>query len=293
MLVGVLGLLLPVLPGWVLIFVGLSLIAPKLAERLKRRVFGKWFKRDIVYLKEWKEIGVQAGFTTKHFHLFLKNSEGLSEEANQRKFVSLLLESSVTRSNQLGPFKKFAILNQVHGDNIAILDQAAQYSKEGFYHLPGCDAAATNIPGLTLLAFSADCLPIFFSIGPWVGIVHAGWRGSQSKIAQKMLKLLVEKSGRKAKHIRVIFGPAIGVNHYEVGAEFRSYFPATCLVEKNAKLYFNLAKENARQLREAGAANKNIIDHEICTFSESENFYSFRKEKDATGRTISFIVKSV
>ena len=296
MLVGVIGLVLPVLPGWALIFVGLSCIAPKLAERLKRLFFRKFFKNGVVYLEEWKKISVQAGFTTKHFPLFLRNSEELSGTENQQKLMTLLSESPVVCSNRLGPFKKFAVLNQVHGDKIAILSAdggSHSCEKDGFYPLVGYDAAVTDIKGMTLLAFSADCLTLFFSAGSWVGIVHAGWRGSQSKIALKTLRLIAEKARCRTKHVRIIFGPAIGACHYEVGPEFREHFRASSLVEKNGKLYFDLAKENRTQLREAGVANDNVTDHEVCTITENENFYSFRKEKDAAGRIISFVVKSV
>ena len=288
-LLGIIGLILPIMPGWVLIFLGLSFIAPKLAQKLRRRIFRKFFKSDIVHLEEWKKTRAQAGFTTRHFPLFLSKTDDLLEEANQKKFIALLSESPVIKSRRLGPLKKFVLLKQVHGEQLAVLEDSASYAREGFYHVPGSDGAVTNIPGLTLLVFSADCLPIFFLAGRWIGLVHAGWRGTQNQIAPKVLKLLSEKSGRKPKNIRVLFGPRIGVGHYEVGQEFRTIFPASSLVEKNNKLYFDLAKENARQLKDAGAAGRRISDHEICTVSENDDFYSFRKEGDKAGRNVSFI----
>jgi YfiH family protein len=294
MLAGVVGLILPVLPGWVLIFAGLSLIAPKLAERLKRRFFRQFFKSDLVYLEEWKKTGTQAGFTTKHFPLFLRDAGELSEPENRRKLLALMSESPVVRSHQLGPFKKFAVLNQVHGDRVAVLsadEHSTEYEKDEFYPLMGYDAAVTDIKGMTLLAFSADCLTLFFSAGSWVGVAHAGWRGSKSKVALKTLRLIAEKARCRPKHVRIIFGPAIGACHYEVGPEFKDIFRASSLLEKNGKLYFDLAKENRTQLREAGVATDNVTDHEICTLDENDNFYSFRKEKDAAGRIISFITK--
>ena len=59
-LIGMTGLVLPVIPGWVLIFFGLSFIAPKLAERLKRRLFRKFFKKGIIYLEEWKRFSLKT-----------------------------------------------------------------------------------------------------------------------------------------------------------------------------------------------------------------------------------------
>ena len=55
--------------------------------------------------------------------------------------------------------------------------------------------------------------------------------------------------------------------------------------------YFDLAAENKRQLVDAGVTWENIIDCGLCTVCEDERFYSFRKEKDDSGRMISFICK--
>jgi len=89
----------------------------------------------------------------------------------------------------------------------------------------------------------------------------------------------------------MFFGPRIGKNNYEVGKEFENYFPGSSLILKEGKLFFDLAGENKRQLLSAGAVENNIFDPEICTVKENENFYSFRKEKEAAGRTISFITR--
>ncbi len=294
--VGILGLLLPIVPGWVLIFAGLSMIAPQLAARWKRRLFGRFFRQNLVYLEEWRKTGAQAGFTTKRFPLFIQNSEELSDPAKQAKLLGLFSEDGVLKAHRAGPFRRFAVLNQVHGDKVAVLsskDDGAKFQKEGFYALPGHDAVITDIAGLTLLAFSADCLTVFFTAGDWIGVAHAGWRGTQSRIVPKTLRLIAEKAGCRPRNVHVIFGPAIGPSHYEVGSEFKAYFRAGSFVEKNGKLFFNIAKENKLQLRETGLPERNISDHEICTVNENDNFHSFRKEKDKAGRTISFISKPV
>ena len=277
-LLGIVGLFLPILQGWALIFLGLTLVSPSVAGRLRRRISRKFFKSGVVHLGEWKKSGVRAGFTTRHFPLIFHRTDDLLDPEKQREFAARLVPST-----------KFALLNQGHGDEVAVAEDADKYSKDGFYHFPQLDAALTNIPGLTLLVFTADCLSLFLSAGTWVGLVHAGWRGSQKKIAQKSLGLMVEKSGLKPDEVKIMFGPRIGAGHYEVGQEFRQFFPASSLIEKNGRLCFDLAKETRRQLLEAGARAENILDHGICTIEENGDFYSFRKEKENAGRIISFI----
>ncbi len=290
-LVGVAGLILPILPGWVFIFLGLSFIAPEFAEKLKRRILRKLSKKEIVYFDNWKKFGVRAGFTTRHFPVFLKNTDDLLNEDVQRRFHQALpLRTS------------YVVLNQVHGANIAVLEDEARFG-EGFHHLIDTDGVVTRIKDLALLVMTADCLSIFFhapatkASAPacrtgrgrpkWVGLVHAGWRGTREGIAAKAFRLILDKAQCAPRDVHILFGPSIRKNYYEVGAEFQKYFPA--VNKKNGKWYFDLAGENKRQLLRASAKPKNIWDTGLCTFSENEDFYSFRKEKEAAGRMVSFI----
>ncbi len=110
-LAGIVGLFLPILQGWLMIFLGLSLIAPDFARRLRRKLFGRLFKKNVVFLKDWKKFSVEAGFTTRHFPLTLHKTDELLELANQEKLKALLPQ-----------FSKFVFLNQVHGDRVAVLE---------------------------------------------------------------------------------------------------------------------------------------------------------------------------
>ena len=285
-LVGIAGILLPVVPGWALIFLGLSFSAPKFTERLKRRFFRKFFKKGIIELKDWRKFSVKAEFTTKHFQLLLKKTEELSEPKNQEQFQKLI------------PGKKFVFLNQVHQNHIEVLEDESKYAREGFYHLSGTDGVLTNIEALTLLVMTADCLPIFLCAksrraekADWIGIIHTGWRGTKEGIAKKAYQLILEKSKCSDAGIHVVFGPAIRRDHYEVGAEFKNYFGGKFIHKRSGKFYFDLAAENKRQLIKAGALEENILDLDICTVCENESFYSFRKEQAAAGRTLSLIAK--
>src|SRR3990167_4248526 len=87
-LTGVAGIILPFLPGWVLIFFGLSLFAPHFAERVKKRIFRKLFRHEIVRLDIWNRFGVKAGFTTRHFPVHVRNARELP-----KKDLRLLLGS--------------------------------------------------------------------------------------------------------------------------------------------------------------------------------------------------------
>ncbi|OGW81453.1 MAG: hypothetical protein A3C47_01795 [Omnitrophica bacterium RIFCSPHIGHO2_02_FULL_51_18] len=289
-LIGAAGLVLPFLPGWVFIFAGFSLIVPRVAARLKRRLLRKFSKHELVYLQKWRKSGVHAGFTTRHFPLFLSQTDDLLDPQNRSEFRKLLAESKVASAHGMKPISKFAFLNQVHGNNVAALEDEKALGDGAFHPLNQNDGVITRLKDLALLVMTADCLPIFMKAPGWVGLVHAGWRGTKGEVAKKAYQLLRQKSGCRNAEVEVIFGPCIGFDQYEVGPEFREFFPKRSLREKREKLFFDLAGENKRQLLLAGACRRNITELDLCTVEDNEDYYSFRKEEDAAGRMVSFVV---
>lgn len=289
-LLGIVGLFLPFLQGFLFIFLGISFLSPKIASILRRKLARKISKPKVIRLDEWRDYGVRAGYTTRHFPLHIKKTGELMDEVNQEQFAKTLHANQAFALSKI-PVERYVVLNQVHGDDFEVLTDAAAFEKTGFYYFKERDGALTNIPGLCLLSMSADCLSIFFRAKDWVGVIHAGWRGTQQKIAQEALQQIGRRAAVDPSAIQIIFGPCISGVSYEVGEEFTQYFPASSFKRINSKLYFNLAAENQRQLIEAGAMAKNIHNESICTVLENRDFHSFRKEGDQAGRIISYIVK--
>lgn len=233
-------------------------------------------KKDRIVFEEWTPRGVHACVTTRHFPLFLQKTDDLLDPQKQKKFIE-----------SLGRYDRFVLLNQVHGSSVAVLEESAVSSSESFRHILKTDAAITNIPRLALLVFTADCLSIYFQAGMWVGLAHAGWRGTKENIAVKTLSALCQKAGVPASEVRVIFGPSICEDHYEVGEEFRGYFGPPSLQERNGKLHLDVRAENRQGLLRAGVLAEKILDQDHCTVCQNDLFYSFRKEKEAAGRMVS------
>jgi polyphenol oxidase len=289
-LVGLVGLVMPIMPGWIFFFMGLSMIAPRVAARVRWWIFRKRFRKDVFIFDEWMP-EVEAGYTTRHFSLHLSKSDDLLDREKQNIFVKLLSDARGTIDEQMKPMQKFVLLRQVHGDRIAVIEDAAAPARPGFYPQEEADGAISRIPGVTLLVFSADCLSIFFSAGEWVGLAHAGWRGTKEQIASKMLALISRRSGVPPKQVKIIFGPRIGKEVYEVGEDFIGHFPEETLHRKKGKLHFDLGFENRRQLLAAGADKRNIVDHGVCTVAQNRDLYSFRKEGERAGRLVSFLTR--
>jgi len=85
------------------------------------------------------------------------------------------------------------------------------------------------------------------------------------------------------------FGPCIRNCCYEVGEDFRDYFP-DCIEERQGRLFLDLIKVNSQQLLSAGVLEKNISDSQICTFCQNKDFFSYRKEGQSAGRIMSVIM---
>ncbi len=302
-LLGIVGWLLPILPGWLFIFVGLSLLAPEATARLRRRIWRRLYKKAVIPLDEWGSLPVLSGFTTKHFSVSISKTDDLSDPGRQKSLIDAFSADETARSIQALRSGHVVFMNQVHQDHVAVIGKTDLADGGGFCRLALTDGVITDLPNVTLLALTADCLSVFLYAGPaegdrerarpWIGLVHAGWRGTKKGITRKAFGLLSERSGCRAENIKVALGPSIGARAYEVGREFGEFFPdaiGKTLKSKGGRFLFDLAGENRRQLISAGADPRNISDHGICTFSEKEHFYSYRREGDKAGRMISFIV---
>ena len=179
-------------------------------------------------------------------------------------------------------------LNQIHGTTVVNLDT----SPEG---VPEADASITTIEGTVCAVLTADCLPVLFcdQAGTQVAAAHAGWRG----LAAGVLEATVKSFTSPPEKIMVWMGPAIGPQAFEVGDEVRQAFcnhdPAAAEAftatkpESNEKKWLADVYQLAQQ-RLAAVGVKNIYGGGRCTFTEADEFYSFRRD-GKTGRMASLV----
>ena len=163
-----------------------------------------------------------------------------------------------------------AWLKQVHGTRVINLD--SDTVREG-------DAAITRKIGTVCVAQAADCMPVLFADvdGTSVAAAHAGWRGLSAGVLEATLEAM------RVPRERVIawLGPAIGPRVYEVGEEVRaafagyeSAFRATRPGHWLLDLYA-VARAKLSGLRSVAGGG-------FCTFSETERFYSYRRDRTAS-----------
>ncbi|OFI22864.1 purine nucleoside phosphorylase YfiH [Salmonella enterica] len=174
-------------------------------------------------------------------------------------------------------------LEQVHGKNVLRLTGEPYASKRA-------DASYSNTPGTVCAVMTADCLPVLFCNreGTEVAAAHAGWRG----LCEGVLEETVTCFADKPENIIAWLGPAIGPTAFEVGPEVRAAFLAKVAQADSAFLphgekFLADIYQLARQ-RLANTGVEHVYGGDRCTFSESETFFSYRRDK-TTGRMASFI----
>lgn len=181
-------------------------------------------------------------------------------------------------------------LNQVHGTDVLSLD----FCTDGSY--PAADACWTKNSNHTLAIMTADCLPVLFAstCGAVIAGAHAGWRG----LADGVLENTVAKMPVPSGEIIAWLGPAIGPQKFEVGAEVRACFvrqDASCdchfesVQTEPGKYLANLYGLAKDRLLSAGIASVYGGNH--CTYSDSETFFSHRRDAGKTGRMAALIWK--
>ena len=84
------------------------------------------------------------------------------------------------------------------------------------------DAAIARRAGTVCAILTADCLPVVIAAdtGESVAAAHAGWRGLAAGVLEATVRALGTPPGR----LLAWLGPAIGPEHFEVGAEVRDAF---------------------------------------------------------------------
>jgi YfiH family protein len=223
-----------------------------------------WLERDgLLQEPRMKALGLRHGFTTR------RSGNMKFPEARKAAAALVGLPEPLT-------------LKQIHG--AGILDASPENADhEG-------DGWLLSKRGLAAAIYVADCVPLFLwsDDGKAAGVFHAGWRGTEKKMAQAAVAAFRERLGVPASALSAATGPHIAACCFKVGEEFERIFPASVLSRREGVLYMDLAAETRRQLVEAGLSPEKIGAPAPCTVSHPDDFFSFRRDKDG-GRLMAFV----
>lgn len=255
---------------------------------------------SFLMLNNWKDIqpSLQIGFTTRQggvskypfeaFNLGLHVPDNEQDVINNRRLLA----------SKIGiPMENWVSGEQIHGTTIEIIDNTVK-GKGAFSYkesLSSVDGLITNKKGILCTAFFADCVPLFFfdPDSGYIGIAHAGWKGTVNGIGEKMIKKLKEV-GANLETLRVAIGPCISKDAYEVDAhviENLTINQKTNTTEEQINNHYllDLKKLNVEILLQNGVIRHNIEITNYCTFRDKEMFFSHRRDHGRTGRMLGFI----
>jgi len=213
---------------------------------------------------------------------------------NQQPFVNKLQELNIN-------YHKICFLNQVHGNEVIVID--SQKSWQDLYQnsKPRADALVSNQKNIVLAIVTADCVPVllFDEENQIISAIHAGYKGAKNNIVAEVLKKM-QNLGANIANISAIIGPCIRKASYQVSADFYTdyfeqqntrelFFTADPL--NSHKFLFDLPGYVIQQLIDLGI--EKITDTKIDTYTNSHLYCSYRRcthlqIKDC-GRNISFI----
>lgn len=157
------------------------------------------------------------------------------------------------------------------------------------------DASHTQTPRVVCAVMTADCLPLLItnSAGTEVAAIHAGWAGMADGVIESTIRSL----SSQPDELLVWFGAAIGPEAFEVGEEVIERFAQHDPQAEKAfvarpgipgKWLGDLYQLALHRCLSMGIPEGNVSGGELCTHSDAERFYSYRRDRQ-TGRMASLI----
>lgn len=162
------------------------------------------------------------------------------------------------------------------------------------------DGMVTNVPGLVLTTFYADCVPLYFAdpVKRVIGLSHSGWRGTVAKIGKVTVEKMKEEYGCHPEDILAAIGPSICQDCYEVSEDvfmqIEAIMPENAGREffyqkENGRYQLNLWKVNEQILQNAGILKEHICVTDLCTCCNPSIFFSHRASGGKRGNLSAFL----
>ena len=191
-----------------------------------------------------------------------------------------------------------------HSCNVEVVNERKMF--------PDTDALITQVPGLWIGVYSADCVPILVADTRLkvVAAIHAGWRGTVGGITRDTVERMTTDFGCRPEDLQAVIGPSISPEAFEVGEEVVMLFRQAAFPEsiirhqssvacvtaageiadiRSSSFYIDLWQANRWLLTEAGLREEHIQLTGLCTWGLPNRFFSARREGYSTGRIVSAI----
>ena len=234
--------------------------------------------------------GVSKGMFSSLNLSFTRGDVKESVEENYRRIAEAMGVS----------YEQIVCSDQTHTTNVRVVTQAD--AGTGIIRpkdYTDVDGLITNVPGITLATFYADCVPLYFvdPVHHAIGLSHSGWRGTVARMGKCTLEAMHREYGTEAADIYCAIGPSICQDCYEVSEDvaipFEKEFPrheSDILINKgNGKYQLDLWKANEIILLEAGVKPEHLAVTDVCTCCNPELLFSHRASHGKRGNLGAFL----
>ena len=244
---------------------------------------------------------VKHGFTTRaggvsegiFSSMNLSFTRGDKEEAVRENYKRLSRALEVSYDN-------FVFTDQTHTTNVRKVteeDAGRGLTKEREY--TDVDGLITDVPGLVLSTFYADCVPLFF-VDPLhyaIGLSHSGWRGTVARMGRVTLEAMQREYGTRPEDVICAVGSSICRDCYEISEdvaeefqkEFAGHEAEILIAKENGKYQLDLWKANEILLLEAGIKPEHLAVTNICTCCNPTLLFSHRASQGKRGNLGAFL----
>ncbi|OAB30145.1 multicopper polyphenol oxidase [Paenibacillus macquariensis subsp. defensor] len=260
-------------------------------------------------LEPWTSFDkITVGFTGRHGGTGKSPYESLNCAFHVGDDSQDVINNRRTVVETLGfPFDAWTCGEQVHSNHVEIvhIEDKGRGNIDRSSAFQNTDGLLTNVPGILLTSFYADCVPLYFydPMKQVIGLAHAGWKGTVSRIASTMVDKMVQVYGSQIHDIRAAIGPSIGSCCYEVDDKVmlsvydlekdvlgnNTYSASWYLKKNNGKSMLNLKEMNRQIMMKAGIMPSHIECTTYCTSCRNDLFFSYRKDGGTTGRMASWL----
>lgn len=251
--------------------------------------------------------GVSQGVCSGMNLGFLRGDSEENVRENYRRIAQILHCSE----------EDFVCAKQTHTTNIRRVtqeDRGKGVTRERDYD--DVDGLVTDIPGIVLVTYYADCVPLYFvdTVHKAIGLAHSGWKGTAAGMGACMCRRMKEEFGTRPEDLVVSIGPAICRECYEVSEDVASVFSEKfaddrAVLEEIAdsgmfmsevrdvvvpgktagKYQLDLWLANAAILRKEGIMPEQISVADICTCHNPSYLFSHRASRGMRGSLAAFL----
>lgn len=266
----------------------------------------------LLRLESWeKREGLTAGFTTRIGGVSAAPRDSLNTALHVGDDAEDVVRNRRRVAEALGwEFSAWTCAEQVHGNRVHVVTAADKGSGrlDRASAIQEADALVANEPGVLLVMYFADCVPLYFydPESGAVGLAHAGWKGTVLDVAAETVRTMGERFGSRPEALLGAIGPSIGACCYEVdeavlkhvrplaeaaGAGAADGGSAFHTPTGNGRARLDLKEMNRHLMIKAGILPSRIELTTWCTGCRTDLFFSHRTENGATGRMMSWLGK--